>query len=129
MYLYNFRHVYAPVNLGNSHWVLCHLHVGKKHISYYDPYGPDRDSYQTVSTAFVECISQIEPQSVWTVSDASVQVQDFDDVVNCGVYVCMIAELLSLGGRRDMPGLRDNAPQYRPKILGRLQIQAEREAG
>lgn len=135
-----YRHdwVYVPINWGDSHWCLAVLDVRQQVIHYFDPYGGvDRQLEGRALQDLVKCLKgvakqQKRPVGEWKcLNHTGVAVQNSTDSINCGVYICLLAEGWSEGARTDAEfnKLRGFGSSQRKKILGRVRLYAEQMGG
>ena len=102
---FHIRSIIFPINVDNTHWVMCLVDTKNYTIDYYDPFhGSNSDTTVTVSNSQVNVIGDIVTclfcegdkekfRFLWKITqfpcDAYLPIQK--DQYNCAMYTCLVA--------------------------------------
>ena len=111
-------------NSETNHWILAVIDIQQKEIRSYDPKGNDRSVgffqpiFELVQRHHLEKRKKNIIQEEWRHIDVKGIPQQGDDG-NCGVFICLYAEHLSMGVHFEFSN--DNMSQYRFSMLSEIQ--------
>ncbi|KAJ7561095.1 hypothetical protein O6H91_03G013800 [Diphasiastrum complanatum] len=97
--------LFFPVNLNNLHWVLVVVYIASGVVEFYDSLSST--SFKSVTTTVIKYMDEEALENNWSSSnfknwkpvDVGNAIPRQVDSNNCGVYMCVYADLLSRGLR------------------------------
>ena len=103
--LFKFKKVFIPINVGSHHWICGVVDIDKKQVRIYDSFKEDRRECAEHLKMFMEDEEQrcggkgtnTPDDIVWTICTSHIQTHPTqNNGWDCGVYVCLFADYLSL---------------------------------
>jgi Ulp1 family protease len=98
---FSLEHLFFPINIVMKHWVLAYIHLPSHRIFFFDSLAGDGTEFQNLLLKYFQMeFAQIFPDktfpSDWKAIPCNLtKGPQQRDGYNCGVYVCVVAELLA----------------------------------
>ena len=116
--LFSCDKIIFPFNQRNKHWFLVVAHVTKREIHVYDSLGKKYSDEVGKIYLFMKTLHKIQKNydmfDEWKINDLSSQVPSQKNGNDCGVYMLMFADLISLN--EEIKFCHDDAKEYRFRI-------------
>ena len=103
--LFNSKMVFIPINVGSQHWICGTVDIGKKQVRIYDSFKKDRKECAEHLKMFMEEEERQWGEAdanritdiIWSIDTSHIETHPIQhNGWDCGVYVCLFADFLSL---------------------------------